>query len=71
MNDADKIRSKISTNRLSHTWLIYQLKRRGIEIDKSEFSSYLAGTRKGPKADMVIEAANDILERYESCCDNF
>ena len=70
MNDADKIRSRISTNRLSHTWLIYQLHKRGIQTDKTEFSGFLSGTRKGPKADLVIEAANDILDFYESCFSN-
>ena len=71
MREVDKIRTRISNNRLSHTWLIYQLHRRGIETDKTEFSAFLAGTRKGPKADMVIEAAVDILDRYELCCENF
>lgn len=71
MNDADKIRTRISNNRLSHNWVIYQLHRRGIEVVKSEFSDFLSGARKGPKADMVIEAANNVLDKYESCCDNF
>ena len=70
MNDADKIRSRISTNRLSHTWLIYQLHKRGIQTDKTEFSGFLSGARKGPKADLVIEATNDILDFYESCFSN-
>ena len=71
MQNVDKIRARISNNRLSHTWMIYQLHRRGIETDKTEFSGFLAGTRKGPKADQVIDAATDILDRYESVCDSF
>lgn len=71
MQEVDRIRTRISTNRLSHTWLIYQLHRRGIETDKTEFSGFLAGTRKGPKAEMVIAAASEILDHYEACCQNF
>ena len=71
MQEVDKIRTRISNNRLSHTWLIYQLHRHGIETDKTEFSGFLAGTRKGPKADQVILAAAEILDRYESCCSSF
>lgn len=71
MHEVDKIRTRISNNRLSHTWLIYQLHRRGIETDKTEFSGFLAGTRKGPKADQVIGMATEILDNYESCCEKF
>ena len=71
MTDTDKIRMRISTNRLSHTWLIYQLRNRNIETDKTEFSAILAGTRKGAKADLIIEAALDILDHYELVAENF
>ena len=71
MTDADKIRITISNHRLTHKWVIYQLHRRGIEVQKSEFSDYLNGLRKGPKADTVIGGAIDVLERYEQVCETF
>ena len=66
MTETDKIRMRISTNRLSHTWLIFQLRQRNIETDKTEFSAVMAGTRKGPKADLLIETANAILDQYDA-----
>ena len=65
MGDRDAIRIRLATNRLTHIWLIYQLHLRGIETDKSEFSSILAGTRKGDKAENIINEANWILDNYE------
>ena len=65
MTEMDEIRMRIATNRLSHTWLIFQLRKRNIETDKTEFSAILAGTRKGEKASLIIETALQILDAYE------
>ena len=70
MNERDKIRVRISTNRLSHTWVIHQLSLKGLETNRSDFSAILAGTRKGEKADAIIATANEILEYYEKCFPN-
>ena len=67
MGDRDAIRIRLSTNRLTHTWLIYQLHLNGVETDKTEFSCVLAGTRKGDKAETIINNANQILDTYERC----
>lgn len=67
MTDTDEIRMRIATNRLTHTWLIHQLRGRNIETDKTEFSAILAGTRKGEKANLIIGTALDILDAYEAC----
>lgn len=66
MEELNNIRNRILDNRLSYKWLIYQLENRGIITDKSEISSVFAGTRKGKKADSIIQNTNDILNDYES-----
>lgn len=66
MEELNNIRNRILDNRLSYKWLIYQLENRGIITDKSEISSVFAGTRKGKKADSIIQNTNDILNEYES-----
>ena len=70
MSERDKIRVRIATNRLSHTWLIYQLSLKGLETNRSDFSAILAGTRKGEKADAIVLTANEILDYYEKCFQN-
>lgn len=66
MEELNSIRNRILDNRLSYKWLIFQLENRGIITDKSEISSIIAGTRKGKKADLIIQSTNDILNEYES-----
>ena len=65
MGDREKIRIGIATSRLSYSWLLFQLHLQGIETDKSELSSVLAGTRRGDKAEKIIAYSIDILEDYE------
>ena len=67
MSDRDRVRVSISNNRLSYSWILFQLHLKGIETDKTELSSVLAGTRKGAKAESIVAAAIDILEYYEKC----
>ena len=70
MEELDVIRDRLKRHRLSFVWLIYQLERRGIVTDKTEVSSVFAGTRKGAKADSIIQEANAILEDYENRFDH-
>lgn len=56
MEELDAIRERIKKHRLSFVWLIFQLGQRGIATDKTEVSSIFAGTRKGAKADSIIQA---------------
>ena len=65
MSDRDYIRASLAKNRLTHVWMIYQLHLCGIETEKTEFSSVLAGTRKGEKAESIILNAVQILDAYE------
>lgn len=65
MDELDYIRDRLKRHRLSFVWLIYQLSQRDIVTDKTEVSSIFAGTRKGAKADAIIQAAGSILDDYE------
>ena len=65
MEELDVIRDRLKRHRLSFVWLIFQLEKRNIVTDKTEVSSIFAGTRKGTKADSIIQATNAILDDYE------
>lgn len=60
------IRDRLKRYALSFTWLVNQLEKRGISTDKTEISSVFAGTRKGAKAESIVETSKDILSKYES-----
>ena len=66
VEELNKIRERLKNNRLSFTWLIFQLDNKGIKTDKTEVSSIFAGTRKGAKADFIVQEAKNILDTYES-----
>lgn len=66
MEELDVIRERLKRHRLSFVWLIFQLEHRGITTDKTEVSSVFAGTRKGAKADSIIQATQGVLDDYES-----
>lgn len=59
------IRRKLQDNHLTSVWLINQLEQNGVRTDKAEMSNILNGSRKGPKVDEIMEAALNILHRYE------
>lgn len=59
------IREKLGKFSLTQIWLINELEERDIVTDKTELSSIIAGTRRGPKVVRIIEASEDILKRYE------
>lgn len=61
-----QIKIRLLENRLTQAWLIYQLERLGISLDKSVLCDILSGRRKGKKADEVIENAESILNQYEA-----
>lgn len=66
MNERESIRFRLRTNRLSSTWLIGMLRKRGVNTDRSTMSAILAGTRNGAKVDEIVSESLSILDRYES-----
>ena len=50
---------------LTQVWLINELAKRNIRTDKTEMSSVIAGTRTGPKADLLIKTAKEIINEYK------
>lgn len=65
MEERNRIRVRLSQHKLSFTWLIYQLELRGLNTDKTEMSSVMAGTRKGAKVDTIIQTSHAILDDYD------
>ena len=61
-----EIRDRLKKHNLTFGWLINRLEAEGIRTDKSEISSIMAGTRSGPKADLIIEKSNEILDKYDA-----
>ena len=53
-------------NGLSNNWLICELKKREIDVDKSTFCEILNGRRNGEKAELVIQKSVEILKLYET-----
>ncbi len=66
VEELNKIRERLKNNRLSFTWLIFQLDNKGIKTDKTEVSSIFAGTRRGAKADSIVQETKVILDNYEN-----
>ena len=66
VEELNNIRERLTKNRLSFTWLIFQLDKKGIKTDKTEVSSIFAGTRRGAKADSIVQEAKVILDNYEN-----
>ncbi len=61
-----QVKIRLLKNCLTQAWLIYQLERLGISLDKSTLCDILSGRRKGKKAEEVIENAESILDKYEA-----
>ena len=61
-----QIKFTLFKNALTNVWLQKQLENRGIKTDKSELSSVLNGSRKGPKAVTIINTAIEVLRDYET-----
>lgn len=70
MNERESIRFRLMTYKLSSAWLINQLANNGVVTDRASMSAILAGTRRGPKADLVIQKSIEILDGYEAVFGN-
>lgn len=64
-NDRTSIRGFLILNSLTQNWLISQLAKRDVVIDKSNLSKILAGSLTGPKAELVVTNSLDIIKRYD------
>ena len=61
-----EIYERLKSHNLTFAWLINRLEMEGVLTDKSEVSSVMSGTRRGPKADLIIEKSNEILDKYDA-----
>lgn len=55
------IKSRLALMGRTQLWLIAELGKRGIKVSETEFSHILAGRRNGPKAELVLETAYEIV----------
>ena len=62
-----RIRKLLFDLDLTQVWLINELRERGISTDKTEMSSVLSGTRKGDKAERILENSLEILKKKDGC----
>ena len=60
-----KIKVSLAKACLTQGWLIGELEKWGISTNKTEMSSVLAGTRKGPKADTILQLSEKIIKAHE------
>lgn len=58
------VKGKLMLYKLTGTWLIAQLAKEGVELDKFELSTILGGAKKGARADEIIRRSLDILNEY-------
>ena len=56
------VKTSLCQRGLTQKRLIEMLGERGIDTDKTELSSVLAGRRAGPKARMIITVSQEILQ---------
>ncbi len=61
----ESVKTRLTKNTLTQVWLINRLEDEGLNTDKTELSSVLAGTRHGAKAETLLKFADSILSRYE------
>jgi len=64
MEECNNIKIFLWQNCLSNNWMISQLKKRGLCIDKSTFSEALNGRCKNKKAELIISTSADIMQLY-------
>lgn len=65
MDERSDIRFRLMKHNLSFTWLIAQLRLRGVVTDKSVLSATMNGSRNGPKSQLILETAKAVLDSYE------
>lgn len=64
----ERVRVMLCRHHLSQSWLMNELEKRGISVDKSSLSDILSGRRKGgSKTERIINGALTILEKYGKC----
>lgn len=64
----ERVRVMLCRYHLPQSWLMNELEKRGISVDKSSLSDILNGRRRsGNKTERVIDNALTILEKYGKC----
>ena len=59
-----RIRAKLGEYCLTNQWLMNELERSGVKVDKSTLSSALTGRIKGEKSQRIVLESLKIIARY-------
>ena len=65
MEDREKLKLLLWKYSLSQVWLIAELKKHRITVDKSSLSDFINGRREGSTATFIISMSLLILDDYE------
>lgn len=60
----DQVRILLCQYHLNYFWLMCELEKIGISVDKSSLSAILTGRRKRKKAETVLNGSLQVLKRY-------
>lgn len=64
----ERVRVMLCRFHLPQSWLMNELEKKGVPVDKSSLSDILSGRRRsGNKTELVINSALAILEKYGKC----
>jgi hypothetical protein len=63
---AGEIKALLAKNALTHRWVVQQMALRGIELTRSELSTYLNCNRKGERVMEILESVLAMLKEYEA-----
>jgi len=64
---SDKVRILLCQYHLTYAWLMSELDKIGISVDKSSLSEILTGRRKRNKAVIVLDGSLEVLGKYGKC----
>lgn len=59
------VEQKLHENNLTQKWLLDTLLKNGFNLDKTELSRAVTGSRKEPKSERILDAALDYIKEHE------
>jgi putative heme iron utilization protein len=64
------IKARLEKLKLSQAWMILRLHDKGVTVYQSQFSRYINGIERTPKAQRVLSMCNEILNEQEQAAAN-
>lgn len=60
------IREALASDKLTQQWLVFHLRKRGVNCDGAEVCRAVNGYSHTPKAEIICRAARQIIAEYEA-----